>query len=205
MNKFEETLNELKEEFVGRNEILVVYLFGSVARGDFSERHSDMDLFIVLNKKRANERIKEKINKKLTSIGIKYGVRVHIEFQGTEIKQEDQTLLAKMIEEGKIIYSSGVFNFSYSQLGLKQYILYSYSLKNSKNKTMFSKALHGRKSVYYKNNKKITKIYEGIWDNQSILSLGKGALMVVKDKQKDIETLFKRFNVDYEILRVAYS
>ena len=51
MNKFEETISALKGEFTKEKNILVVYLYGSVARGDFSERHSDMDLFIIINRR----------------------------------------------------------------------------------------------------------------------------------------------------------
>lgn len=205
MNKFEETLNELKKEFTGEKSILIVYLYGSVARGDFSERHSDMDLLIILNKKIANEKNRDKIENNIIPIGIRHGVKIHSEYQGTEIRKEDQTLIAKMIEEGKIIYSAGVFNFSYQQIGLRQYIVYSYSLKNLKDKSLFSKALHGRKSWYHKGKEKITKEYKGIADKESIISLGRGYLMAAKERQKDIEGLFKRFGVDYSIERVIYS
>ena len=78
-------------------------------------------------------------------------------------------------------------------------------MKDSQNKTMFSKALHGRKSWYYTGKKKIVKEYKGIADNERIILLGKGHLMVAKEKQKDIEMLFQRFKVVYELVRVVYS
>lgn len=205
MNKFDEAISALKGEFSKEKDILVVYLYGSVARGDFSERHSDMDLFIVLNKNTAPERAKERINNKIMPIGLGYGVKIHPEYQGIKIKEEDKSLIEKMIEEGRIIYSAGIFNLSYQQIGLKQYIIYSYSLKDSKNKTLFSKALHGRKSWYYKGKEKIVKEYKGIADKESIILLGKGNLMTAKDRQKDMENLFKRFNIIYHIERVVYG
>ena len=205
MNKFDETISALKGELSKENDILVVYLYGSVARGDFSERHSDMDLFIVLNKRNVLERAKEKINSRIMPIGLRYGVKIHPEYQGTEIRKQDQSLIEKMIEEGKIIYSAGIFNWSYHQIGLKQYIVYLYSLKDSKNKTLFSKALHGRKSWYYKGKEKVVKEYKGIADKESIILLGKGSLMIAKDRQKDMENLFKRFNIIYYIERVVYG
>ncbi|MBS3122278.1 nucleotidyltransferase domain-containing protein [Candidatus Woesearchaeota archaeon] len=204
-NKFEKTLSKLKQEFSKEKEILVVYVYGSVARGDYSERHSDLDLFIVLNKKKVPASLKEKINNLIIPIGIANSVKIHLEYQGLEIRTDDQTLIAKMIEEGKIIFSRGVFNFSYQQLGLKQYIIYSYSLKDSKNKTMFSKALHGRKSWYYSGKKKIVKEYSGVADNDEIILLGKGAIMVLKKRQKDVENLFKLYDVSYNITRIVYG
>jgi len=205
MNKYEETLQELQKEFIREKDIIVVYLFGSVARGDFSERHSDMDLFIVINKKNLSEKLKEKINSRILPLGTAHGVRIHPEYQGIKIKAEDQSLVRKMIEEGKIIYSSGVFNFLHDQIGLKQYIIYSYSLKKSKNKTLFSKAVHGRKSWYYSGKEKIVKEYKGIADKEDIIPLGRGDIMVAKKRQKDIEILFKRFNIDYQIKRIVYG
>lgn len=205
LNKFEKTLSELKKEFSKEKDLLVVYVYGSVARGDYSERHSDLDLFIVINRKKVPAYLKERINNKIIPIGIANSVKIHPEYQGLYIRKDDQTLIAKMIEEGKIIFSRGVFNFSYQQLGLNQYIIYSYSLKNSENKTMFSKALHGRKSWYYKGKSKIVKEYNGIVDNDEIILLGKGAIMILKKRQKDVENLFKLYNVSYNINRIVYS
>lgn len=202
--KFGKTLGLLKKEFPNHKEILVVYLYGSVARGDFSERHSDLDLFIVINENKVCETIKTKLNALFVPIGLELGVKVHIEYQGLRITKEDQTLIAKMIEEGKVIYSSGVFNFSSYQLGLRQFIIYSYSLKDSKSKTMFSKTLHGRTSWYYNGKKKVVKEYEGIADNDEIIVLGNGYLMVSKKRQKDIESFFNMFGATYMIERIVY-
>ena len=41
-------------------EILVVFVYGSVARGDHSQRHSDLDLFVILKRKKVTEKIKSK-------------------------------------------------------------------------------------------------------------------------------------------------
>ena len=205
MNKFEEALQALKKGFAHEKEIRVAYVYGSVARGDFSERHSDLDIFMVINKKMVTKKIEERINNIIVPLGLKYGLNVHPEYQGTDIKEEDQTLVKKIIEEGKIFYAAGVFTFTSQQVGLKQYIIYSYSLRDSKNKTMFSKALHGRRSWYYRGKKKIVKEYKGITDNEQIILLGKGCLMIAKDRQKDVEELFKRFNVVYTIVRIVYS
>lgn len=204
-DKFELAISELIKEFSRHKEILVVYVYGSVARGDYSLRHSDLDLFIVLNKKQLPEKLKEKISERIIPSGLGCGVKVHPEFQGLEIKPDDQSLLRKMLEEGKIIYASGVFTFSGEQLGLKQYLIYEYSLKDSPQKSYFSKALHGRKSWYYQDKEKITKEYSGVVDGEKIIFLGKGALLVVKEKQKDMEQMFNKFKVNYTIKKLVYG
>jgi len=198
---FESSIEDIKAAFAEFKEILLVILYGSVARGDFSRRHSDLDLFAVVNKKRADDKLKKKIDSRISSICFRHAVRAHLEFQGTLIESEDRTLLKKMIEEGRVIYSSGVLYFDNNQLGLKQYILYSFSTKN----TLFSKTLHGKRSWYYKSGKKVVKEYPGIIDNSSIIMAGKGGLLVSKEKQGDIEGMFKRFNVEYKIKKIVYG
>ena len=105
MNKFETTLQKLQELFPDIPQILMVFLFGSVARGDFSLRHSDLDLFIILKTKLVSEGLKEKLDALIFPIGYKEGVKIQTEYQGLEILHEDRTLVRKMIQEGKIIYS----------------------------------------------------------------------------------------------------
>ncbi len=204
-NKFEQTVELLKEKLSSIKEILIVFLYGSVARGDYSLRHSDLDLFIVLKSKTINEKQKEKLNMEFLKWEYKYGVRIHAEYQGLNITYDDYSLVRKMIEEGQIIYSCGVFSFDNQLIGLKQYKIYDFSLKNSKNKTMFSKVLHGRKSWYYKRNEKIVKRYSGIIDNTFIIELGKGTLMVSKEKDQDLKNIFDNFGVEYELKKIVYA
>lgn len=203
-NKFEKAIENLKVNVLPKlDEILVVFLYGSVARGDYSLRHSDLDLFIVLKKKRVTEKTKEKLDNKIIPGGYQFGVKIHPEYQGTETRGEDRTLIQKMIEEGKIIYSSGMFSFNFEQIGLKQFIIYEYSV--GKGKTMFSKILHGRKSWYYKGKKKVVKEYEGIINGEEIIGLGKGVLMVVKEKEKELKKNFEKFGIDYKFKKMVYS
>ncbi len=205
-NKYSKTINRLVEElFPNIKEILVVFLYGSVARGDYSLRHSDLDLFIVLKNKLVHEKIKEKLDGLILPIGYKEGVKIHPEYQGTEIRSEDRTLVEKMIEEGKIIYSSGIFTFDYEQVGLQQYLIYDFSLKNAVNPTMFSKVLHGRKSWYWKREEKVIREYPGIIDQKGILELGKGVLMVIKSRDKDLKQILERFQVEYKLKKIVYA
>ena len=204
-DKFETVIQGLLGIFPGIKEVLVVYLYGSVARKDYSLRHSDLDLLIVINSKSVPEKLKQKIDKKIIPIGLKNKVRTHIEYQGTKVREQDQTLIRKMVEEGKILYSSGVFTFDYDQIGLGQFLIYSYSALKSKRKTTLSKALHGRMSWYYKGKKKIVKEYTGLIDGRTVIPLGNGVLMVAKKKQQDIERVFEEYGAEYTIRKVVYA
>ncbi len=204
-NKYSKTINKLvAEQFPTIKEILVVFLYGSVARGDFSLRHSDLDLFIVLKSKLVTEKVKERLDRLILPIGYKEGVKIHPEYQGIEIQHEDRTLVQKMIQEGKIIYSTGVFTFDHQQVGLQQYIIYDFFLKNALNPTMFSKVLHGRKSWYWKGKEKVVKEYPGIIDGKEIIELGKGVIMVLKEREKDLKHIFEQFKVEYKMRKIVY-
>lgn len=203
-NKFELTIELLQNTFLQIKEIVIVYAYGSVARGDYSLRHSDLDLFIILKKER-NKRLEEKMTNILIPIGLRFGVQIQIEYMGKIIKEEDHSLLRKMIEEGKPIYASGSFVIDGLQLGLRQFLIYSYSLKNNKKKSYFSKILHGRKSWYYTKGKKIVKEYQGIIDDRDIIEMGRGTIMIAKEKQKDILHLFQEFEVDFHLKKIVYA
>ncbi len=203
-NKFDITLSLLQEKFSLHKEIKVVYLYGSVARGDYSLRHSDLDLLVILSCS-LNKKIEENIRKLFIPVGLQNGVKIQIEFIWEKITEEDHSLLRKVIEEGKVLYAKATVVFDHLQLGLRQFIVYSYSLKKSAQKSYFSKVLHGRKSWYYDNGKKVVKEYPGIIDNATIFELGRGALLVAKERQKDMLRVFEQFGIVYEIKRIVYG
>src|SRR3989338_6782397 len=95
-NKFELTLSILQNLFLQYKKIEVVYLYGSVARGDYSLRHSDLDLLLILSCN-ANKKLEEKIKNALITLGLKNGVKVQIEFVGKNVIEEDHSLLRKVI------------------------------------------------------------------------------------------------------------
>ena len=193
-------LNELKKEFAKIEKVSAVFLYGSYARGDYSEKHSDFDLLIFVDMKKVSDRVKENIDNAIIPVGIRHKVRIHTEYQGTEIKPEDQTLIAKIIEEGNLVYSSGLFVIPAKKIGLEAFFLYEF-----KSNVRLSQILHGRKSWYYKGKEKIIKHYKGIIDNQTIIGAGRGALLVRKDKTQDIEGMFQRLNVKYKIKKILFG
>ncbi len=192
MDKIQESVIEIKNKLKKFKEIFAVILFGSVARGDYSIRHSDIDILIILK----DPKSENKIRKVLEKINIKFRVRIHPEFQTEKIEKEDETLLCKMFEEGKILFNKGFFFMNINKLGLNAFRLYDFDTKKTPKvkRVMLSRALHGR-----------TKKAKGIIDNISIIESGKGGLLVRKDKWKDIENLFKIHNVEYRIKKVLYA
>lgn len=190
MNRIEEAVAEIKKILWKDKNIFAVILYGSVARGDYSARHSDIDIFIVLSETGA----KDKVDKVINEISLKYRVKVHPEYQSIDVKHEDQTLLCKMFEEGRVLFSRGVCLIGKEGLGLEAFRLYRFdtSLLDKVDRVMFSRALHGRKS-------------EGMIDGISVIDSGKGGLLVKKNMFKEIEQFFDGFKVKYKVVRTVYS
>lgn len=188
MNKIEQAVVEIEKKLY--KHVFAVILYGSVARGDYSIRHSDIDILVILDMK-----VKKKVNKIINAISVKFRVKIHPEYQSVNIKKKDETLLCKMFEEGKILFSKGFWFMDKSKLGLSAFRLYIFdtSTLDKVNRVMFSRALHGREG------------YEGLIDNISVINSGKGSLLVKKNMFKEIEDVFDRFNVKYKVVRTVYG
>jgi len=202
MTKFDDVLKEVKKTYNNDKNILKIVLYGSVVRGDYSERHSDLDLFIVMNS--INKKLSSKIKKEVEDIGFKYGVKVHPEFQGKETKADDHTLLQKLLVEGKVIvdnYSRLLFDTD--AFGLKPYYIYEYNAYNSKKRTLFSKLLHGKKVKYMKKGKAVVTSYPGI-DKKKAKVIGRNVLMVSVGFVKEMEQIFDRFDVKYKMKEIVF-
>ncbi len=192
MNKIEEAIKDIKKRLSHIKEVFAVILYGSVSRGDYSIRHSDIDILIILEDIQAKNKVESIIN----DINIQHRIKIHPEYQTREIKHEDQTLLCKMFEEGKLLFSRGFWFIDKEQLGLKAFRLYRFDTKeiSKVNRVILSRALHGR-------NKK----YKGLIDDISIIDSGKGGLMIRKDRFKDIEGLLSRLNIKYKVKKTVYG
>ena len=191
MNKIEKAVIEIKKQLYKNKNIFAVILYGSVSRGDYSIRHSDIDLLVVLNEVKDKSRVDKIIN----DLYIRHRVKIHPEYQGGDIKNEDQTLLCKMFEEGKILFSKGFWFVSKKQLGLESFRLYNFDTSqiDKISRVMFSRALHGREGS------------NGLIDNISIIDSGKGGLLVRKNMFKEIEMFFDRFKVKYKVIKTVYG
>ncbi len=205
MDKFQSAVAEIPEIVSKFKEIIAVFVYGSVSRGDYSLRHSDIDVYIVIDKRKVPEGLKEKINLQLDKLCSKHSVKLHPEYQGIDVKKEDQSLARKIVEEGKLVYSSGSFVFNNSMLGLKPFYFYSYTVKDKNMQVRLSQTLHGRKSWYYKKGKKQIKEYKGLIDGVDIIEAGRGALIISKERLGIIESLSKTYSAEFKLKRIFFG
>ena len=151
---------------------------------------ADIDLLVVLD---MNNRFK--VDRIIDDISIKHRVRIHPEYQSLSVKNEDQTLLCKMFEEGKVVFSKGLWFINKHELGLSAFRLYRFdtSSLDKVSRVMLSRALHGRKG------------FKGLIDGISVIDSGKGGLLVKKNIFKQIEDFFDRFKVKYKVVKTVYG
>jgi len=186
MNCIEQAVRETKKKLAEHKNIFAAILYGSVSRGDYSIRHSDIDILIITEGKNIKP-----INKTINEINAKYRVKIHPEYQTSKIKPEDQTLLCKMFEEGKILFSKGIWLMNEKALGLNAYRLYRFDTTglSKSRRVMASRALHER----------------GLIDNNAIIDSGRGGLLARKDKFEEIEQFFDKAGIKYKIIKTVYG
>jgi len=205
MNEENKAVDAFVNEMPSLKDISAVFLYGSLARGDYSKRHSDIDLLVLSRSKKVPALLKDKMELIASRVNAEYKVRLHPEYQGNAIGEQDKSLLRKMLEEGRLVYSSGMFLLGADSFGLKAFYLFEFHVGLRLMQVKLSQILHGRKSWYYYKGKKIVKSYPGLIDDKGIINMGNGRILVSREKRKDIERIFGNLGIEYAIKKIVYS
>lgn len=175
MNEENKAVDAFVNEMPSIKDVSAVFLYGSLARGDYSKRHSDIDLLVLSGSRKVPALLKDRVEKIASRINAEYKLRLHPEYQGAAIGEQDKSLVRKMMEEGQLVYSSGIFMLGHESLGLKAYYLFEFHVGLRLMQIKLSQILHGRKSWYFYKGKKVVKSYPGLIDDKEIISMGNGA------------------------------
>ncbi|MBU2637385.1 MAG: nucleotidyltransferase domain-containing protein [Nanoarchaeota archaeon] len=205
MNGENKAVDAFVNEMPAFKDISAVFLYGSLARGDYSKRHSDIDLLVLASKKKMPFLLKQKIEMITSRLNAEYKVRLHPEYQGLVMGKQDKSLMRKMMEEGKLVYSSGLLALGNEALGLRAFYLFEFHVGLRLMQVRLSQILHGRKSWYYYGGKKVVKSYPGLIDGKDIINMGNGRILVSRQKRKDIERIFGNLGIEYAIKKIVYS
>ncbi|MBI4981042.1 nucleotidyltransferase domain-containing protein [Candidatus Woesearchaeota archaeon] len=170
--QFEELIFSLKNELSKIKAVNALVLFGSFARGDYSFRHSDMDVMIFLDKIEKDGKLEEELRKKVIQLNLGKKISVHTVFQYRKIEEEDKSLMLTIGREGRIIFARKSLVISNNLMGLKEYHLIRFDAANINpvNKNKLQRFLYGYK---IKGNR-----YSGIIDDEKVISAGKGAILI---------------------------
>lgn len=204
--KFTRALEEASSILKKHKKITVVILFGSVARGDFSPRHSDIDLFLLIDEKEPSLKLEQELNALAIAIGNKYKITIHLTFQYLNITGEDKSLIKKIAREGRVIFNKNMLIISKDILGLRPYELIFFNTKKATplQRTKFSRFLHGASLWYKKGGQKMVRKYPGAIDNQTIFEAGKGALLIEADKVEKIQELAEEIGIAIKSAGIFY-
>lgn len=183
----------------GNKRVIAAWVYGSFARGDFTSR-SDIDFFVLAEQSNLISGLAAKIEKEILS---KTGKNIHIELQGTRIKEEDKSLIKTVLKEGRLLFSRRNWILEGFQLGLKPYYIYKYDVTSvpvaKRNK--LTRALYPSKSWYYKNGKKVLKEYLGM---KNLIKLGKGCVMVPAVNERELLKIFHDIEVKHTLIRAVW-
>jgi len=194
-HQFNDLIKLLQKELPKFKEVNALVLFGSFARGDYSIRHSDIDLMIFLDKTKVDKSLEEKIRKGVINLTLGKELNVHLVFQYKKIEEEDNSLMLTISKEGKVIFARKTIIISGNILGLKPYYLLKFDTTNVKPviKNKLQRFLYGYKIK--------GKKYRGIVDEEIVLNAGKGAIIVPNNLLKKV--LLYSQKIDIKVVQKA--
>jgi predicted nucleotidyltransferase len=186
-----EEIKHIATEMVNTG-VEAVVLFGSYARGDYSEG-SDIDLLVLF-------KTKADLEKKSTEI---YGItaKSSLFFQVICMTLEElqsSTLLESVLRDGRILFSGQEARKLLTPV-YKPYALVTYSTANlnAKQRVVFSQRLEGRRQKEYR--------YQGLIHKLAGYKVGKGVLMVPSVNLGALAEHFEKNKIDYSIRYVWSS
>jgi len=186
-------IKKIAKELSGIDDIKVIILYGSFARGEYTSR-SDIDLFILTTESKTQREIQDSIIGLESEIGrnIQPTIRTL-----TELKKTDSGLLQNIFQEGKILYLRETTEIpSAVLLQQKPFLVYSFRISklNQKDKAKFNRHLYEQTRKGYK--------YKGILKEIGGKKLSPGCILVPYSQKEKIEKFFKKFRVEFEQLKV---
>lgn len=178
--QFNSLMEFLKKELFKIKEINAVVLFGSYARGDYSLRHSDIDIMVFIDKDKKDLKLEEKIRKIIIRFNLNKELSVHTLFQYKKVDEEDRSMILTIGNEGKVLFAKKTLVISDSILGLKNYFLIKFDtakvkpvIKNKLQRFLYGYIVKGKR-------------YKGIVDGDIVLNAGKGAIIAPEEMLKKI-------------------
>lgn len=170
-------------------EIKLVILYGSYARGDFGPK-SDLDLFILISKSDAVEKIHNAVIRIEEKIGKSIQPTIRT---GEEFRKTDSGLMQNLLREGKILFLREVYEISAVKL-LKQkpFIIYSFRINSlsQKNKAKFNREFYSRTKTKYE--------YKGLLQKMGGEKLASGCVIIPFGKKNGMEKIIKKYKIEYE-------
>lgn len=178
-------------------ELQAIILFGSMARGDEDAR-SDVDLLLLFKCDRPDIKYSSKVNEIISSL------KPHREIMPTlaNISQYDKAFVGNVMREGKPLFGSVLV--SAKGLALAPFTIISYDLSKAKGgvKQKVVRAVYGYVSKKRVREKIMEYKYKGLKDDEGVVIIAPGALLLPDEKATGFMQFLKRVGVPFNSWRV---
>ena len=195
VSKLKRILKKIVKELSAIDDVKLVILYGSFARGDYGPK-SDIDLFILITKEDAI--LINDIQNKIINLEEKIGRSIQPVIRTEkELKKTDTGLIQNILQEGKLLYLKEPFEISAADITKqKPYVIYTFRLNSldQKTKAKFNRELYTRT--------KEKRIYQGLLQKIDGERLSPGCIIVPFDKRNIVEKFFKKYKIKYETKNV---
>jgi len=186
-------LKKIAKELSRIEDVKVVILYGSLARGEFTSR-SDIDLFVLTTDDKTQKEVEDKVIELESEIGknIQPTIRTIAKLQKT-----DTGLLQNIFQEGKALYLKEPSDIpSAILLQQKPFLIYSFQISSlpQKDKARFNRQIYEQTKKGYK--------YKGLLLEIGGQKLSAGCVMIPYEQKERIEKFFKKFKVKFEQVKV---
>ena len=189
--EFRELVFEFAKEASGLDNVLHVFLFGSVARGD-ADKRSDIDLCVI-----TDDDNKKRISSIALDLEKKYDKSIQLVISRRFTNLDDYFIL-QLFKESILLYGKSPL-VKIKSLNFQGYALFSFSLENldQSDKMKIKRILYGYSTI--KKGKKIYKSFsKGLVAESNGISAGRGAVLMPLEKARIIEDIFNSRKVKFE-------
>ena len=189
--EFKEIVFEFAKEISDFGNVLYLFLFGSVARGD-ADKRSDVDFCVVIS-----DDNKKKISSVALDLEKKYDKSIQLVIS-RNFSKLDKYFITQLFKEGVLLYAKSPL-VRIKDIGFSGFALFSFSLENlnQSEKMKIKRILYGYSTV-----KKGRKLYksssEGLVSSLNGFFIGKGAILIPSSKAKIIEDIFNSRKVKFK-------
>jgi len=192
MAGIKQILKKITDALSAIEEIKVIILYGSYARGEFTSR-SDIDLFIVTSRD-----VRDKIEDKVIELENQISRNIQPTIRTEKLlKNTDSGLLQNIFQEGKILFLREYFDFPVAfLLEQRPFIIYKFRISDlaQNKKAEFNRELYGYKDKKYE--------YEGLLQKLRGDRLSSGCVFVPFDGKKQVEEFFSKKKIKFDEITV---
>jgi predicted nucleotidyltransferase len=199
-SEFEEKISNAVKTLYGIPGVVLLALYGSVARGEH-DRRSDIDLLMVYESRGAQAHAYDTVLKVLSDLDAK--IQLH-ETNIEDMASEDSVFVENVLREGIVLFAKPSFKIPVEKvLSLKPYSLFTYSVKGLKQKQVMAlrRALYTYRWAKKVEGKKYSYEYRGVVSRYG-KKLGKSCFVVPNEIAKNVRSIFERIGVPYEEITI---